>query len=1186
MAVTSELVDDATRTGSSGTTSTVSSASFGSAFAGRVLVVAMLSNAAVISAVTIGGVSATLTRVASVPGGIGDLCLASAVVPTGTSGNIVATLSTSDNIITNGVVALTGASSATPSDTITNGSGGSGNIDVGGGGSIVSFTVSIGSGSWTGVTDLRTDNSLGAPITTAAFDNSGGALTNRAVSYSGSSSQGMVAAAFEASGTATRTNLSSTEGNSGSTHVSGSFTPPNNSLLVAVYSKVGNGTYGSSVSSVSGGGLTWTKRLSVGPMYSNGGSPPDYYLISEIWTAPVTTGSSMTVSASDGYASGDQSYILQVVGYTAYDSSSPTGASVTRENLADTGALSITLSASPANTSEVIAGRARVDHSGYNTSATPGVGWTEIYDVSRGGGYNDLQTQARSGSTSTTVAWVDVDDTPGNNNLAFQSFALEIKGFDGGGGGGGTNLSPSAAQLALTSVAPSVVVTKQFGELLGTLQANNNTIPTNFSATGSVPVSVGDLIVSVVCQQTALTVTGVTDNLGNTYTAQNAGTDAGAVTGRVFYSIVTTGGTLTSVTAACTTSANDGVHIVGVFKGQFSSIDANVANITSDVTSPFSAPSSGTLAQASEVVIAWGVGNHSTSWSATSPNLLAIQLANSTTIKAALGYQTVSSTSAVAPAFTAGSNPTNAVLGTLSFRQGGSSNISPGSKQLVLSTVAPSVVVSNHRNISPSAAQLALSAVAPSVSVAAHVSISPAGGQLVLSSVAPTVAVTQNVAISPAAAQLVLSSAAPSVARTAHVAIQPGKADLVLSTATPAVVQTTGVNASPATAQLSLSTTAPTVARTTAANLSPAAAQLQLSSAAPSVSVPANVNISPAAGQLALSRNAPAVTQDVRRDIPAGNLTLTAAAPTVVRTDHRDISPAAGQLVMSTTAPGVQAGGSSLLQPAAANLVLTGTAPIVAVTDNQNISPAAGNLVLSSAAPSVARTDHRDISVGAGQLTLSSVAPGVQAGASRNIQPAAANLVLSTAAPTVSVPANVSISPPAAQLSLSSAAPGRVTDYRRDIPQGNLTLSSAAPAVAVSASQGISPAAAQLLLTGTAPAVTIQFRISPAAAQLVLSRSAPSVVQDKPRHPLAGQLTLTTTAPIVSVTGHSYLYPAAAELVLSSQAPTVAIASTEPPRTDRSSRSRQINRSLSQRPAAVSTASRPAAYTERRRNVA
>jgi hypothetical protein len=443
---TSALVDNATRTSSTGTSPTVTGAGFGSAFAGRVLVVewASIDLGTAPTAATIGGVSATII-------GTGLLGLAAAVVPSGTSGNIVFTTSSSDTIVTNGVVALTGAANATPSDTIVNYAGASGNIDVGAAGALVAFAYNNPppDGAWTGATGLRTDSSLGAALSTASFDNGGGALTNRAVSYS--TGLALIAAAFDAD---------------------------------------------------AGGGL----------------SPSLFTDTDTFFSATVVGSQSLTASL-----------------------------------------------------------------------------------------YSDTD-----------------------------------------------------------SFFSSTVLNR--GDLIGTLQANNNSIPASFSATGSVAVEVGDLIVSVVCQQTNLTVTGVTDNLGNTYTAQNAGTDAGNVTGRVYYSIATNAGTLTSVTAACSSSTNDGVHIVGVWKGKFSAIDVNIANTTGDVSSPYSCPATGTLAQAAELVVSWGVASYGTSWSASSPMLMALQLANSTTIKAALAAKVVSATTTTTPAFTAASNPGQAVLGTLSFK--------------------------------------------------------------------------------------------------------------------------------------------------------------------------------------------------------------------------------------------------------------------------------------------------------------------------------------------------------------------------------------------------------------------------------------------------------------------------------------------------------------------------------------
>jgi hypothetical protein len=208
-----------------------------------------------------------------------------------------------------------------------------------------------------------------------------------------------------------------------------------------------------------------------------------------------------------------------------------------------------------------------------------------------------------------------------------------------------------------------------FGTLKGTLTGNGASVTASNALAGSVVVNTGDLIFAVFGQQTALTASAASDNLGNTYTAQNAGTLSG-VSGRAFYARVTVPGTLTSVTVAASASTNDYAGFVAVIEGPFvaAPIDANPANTTGDITSPYACPATGTLAQALEVVIAWSASDGSATWSATSPNLLAGQAINATTIKVVVGYQAVNSTTTVSPAFT-GTAPTGNVLGTASFKE-------------------------------------------------------------------------------------------------------------------------------------------------------------------------------------------------------------------------------------------------------------------------------------------------------------------------------------------------------------------------------------------------------------------------------------------------------------------------------------------------------------------------------------
>jgi hypothetical protein len=191
------------------------------------------------------------------------------------------------------------------------------------------------------------------------------------------------------------------------------------------------------------------------------------------------------------------------------------------------------------------------------------------------------------------------------------------------------------------------------------------------TVSGSCTVSVGDLIIAVLAQQTALTVTAVSDNLGNTYTAQNAGTDAGNITGRMFYSRVTNAGTLTSVSFTTTASTNDAAAGAVMFEGPFltSPLDANPANSTADITSPFSFPATGTLAQTDELVVAWAaaVGTVTSGWTATSP-LRKHDSPSVANAGAFIGSYVVAATTTTTPEAT-GTNPTQDVLGTATFKK-------------------------------------------------------------------------------------------------------------------------------------------------------------------------------------------------------------------------------------------------------------------------------------------------------------------------------------------------------------------------------------------------------------------------------------------------------------------------------------------------------------------------------------
>jgi hypothetical protein len=226
------------------------------------------------------------------------------------------------------------------------------------------------------------------------------------------------------------------------------------------------------------------------------------------------------------------------------------------------------------------------------------------------------------------------------------------------------------------TVTPEIHTQKNApGDVLGILSGSTasitNPMPANVG--GAFTVSVDDLIVAAIAEQTTITATAVTDNLGNTYSAVSAGVDAGTATQRVFYSTVTTGGSVTAVNFTATASGNDAAVIAFGVKGPFRAtatvLDAAPAPDTTDVTSPFTFPATGTLAQADEAVVTFFSFLTGAPTIPTSPQTLIIRVSPSANIGLAAGIQVVSSTSTVTPQWTAGVNPSQVVLGTYSFER-------------------------------------------------------------------------------------------------------------------------------------------------------------------------------------------------------------------------------------------------------------------------------------------------------------------------------------------------------------------------------------------------------------------------------------------------------------------------------------------------------------------------------------
>jgi hypothetical protein len=201
------------------------------------------------------------------------------------------------------------------------------------------------------------------------------------------------------------------DGGTGAT-TTNAFTPADNSLLVVLFTYLsttnGNPEANAAVTDV-GAGLTWTKRVSSGNV---GGG----VYTTQIWSAPVTTGTSMQVKLTGPDDGGGEAGVF-VYDYTGYNPSSPFGATA---GDIDAASKSLTLSGAPASDSDVIA--ALSDDCA--TSIDPGGsgGFSELNQIISGCIPFDIsfQAQARTGSTGTTVDW-----TSDHNGTA--SAALEIK---------------------------------------------------------------------------------------------------------------------------------------------------------------------------------------------------------------------------------------------------------------------------------------------------------------------------------------------------------------------------------------------------------------------------------------------------------------------------------------------------------------------------------------------------------------------------------------------------------------------------------------------------------------------------------------------------------------------------------------------------------------------------------------
>lgn len=196
-----------------------------------------------------------------------------------------------------------------------------------------------------------------------------------------------------------RIGSASSAGHGTGTYTTAAFTPSDASLLVAIVSVMedsGSSDPSSDLTISDSAGLTWTSQAAVGDASS-------WSIGQRVWTAPVTTGVSMTVTV-DCAARNIYQYFVEVADYTGYGGVGQVG---TNAALPTDGAGTVTLAGAPAATSEVI-GAIMQDCTGVGGAAPLDGTYTELYDLDSLSG-SASQAQARAaGSTSASFSWSDV----------------------------------------------------------------------------------------------------------------------------------------------------------------------------------------------------------------------------------------------------------------------------------------------------------------------------------------------------------------------------------------------------------------------------------------------------------------------------------------------------------------------------------------------------------------------------------------------------------------------------------------------------------------------------------------------------------------------------------------------------------------------------------------------------------
>jgi hypothetical protein len=879
----------------------------------------------------------------------------------------------------------------------------------------------------------------------------------------------------------------------------------------------------------SGTALTWTQRCEAHSASDNYGSG----LV--VFTAPVTTGASMTVTFTK--AAGDADFERvggHVLSFTGYDTASPVGGTLGDNAGPGDGSWSPSLSAAPALTSQVIAAIVGTCNTTLDVYQTIGTGWTSLLTRNeiQYYGYTD---EVRANSTTQTILWDDVlapSSTDTYNLSKTYGVALEIKAAD-------ALIIPAAGALGLTGYAPTVTVGVAFsgnGFVIGSDRSwvGDSYIGDIDTAAGGDPAPAAG----------TLSLTGYAPSvLRSNFIA--AGAAALALTGYAptvtITQVVAPAAAALSLTGAQPTVIQQAVRQPTA--GTLSLAGYAPTLLRQDTIRPAAGALS--LTGYAPTVTVGGPGNTTITPAAGALSLTGYQptLLRQDSITPAAGalsltgYQpTVTITQVVAPAAAAlsltGAQPT---VIQQAVRQ-------PTAGTLSLTGYQPTLL--RQDTIRPAAGALSLTGYAPTVTVGGpgNTTITPAAGTLGLTGYAPTVAPTIWLVQSSGLKQVNASNVPFAFDMPAN--FTAGGTVLVgISYWSSVANDITGVDVNGVAAVKDASR----VDNVNPGNLS--MIELWRATNVPAggktvtingTSRPGNWYISAGADEFVAFAASPVDQTATNASDGSNSTTPNATTGSTTQNDEiiatvwgewsglnqAPVSPPSGYLGPTWIEPsgaGQQAGGGAYkvlssqatqnpswttnqsgawgllavtyklavggLVPAAGSLGLTGYQPGLSLTLD---APAPGFLSLTGYAPTVTVGGAGTITPAPGALSLTGYAPTLLR--QDTIRPASSALSLTGYAPTVTInsPGNTTIVPAAGTLGLVGYQP---TLLREDT---------------------IRPAAAALSLTGYQPTVTQKTAIEPGAGALGLTGYAPSVFLPITITPGAGSLSFTGYAPLVS----------------------------------------------------------------------